>query len=273
MTENNSEKTRLAKKPAVITAACIAAAAFVVVALFATHVICLHDWKPATCTEPEKCAVCGRTQNESLGHDLQEATCLDPQICLRCNETFASPLGHDVGEWETAHEASCSETGEKHGICQRCNQTITEEIPKIAHTEGDWNIVVDATINSDGTVTPGEKALICSVCGSEIKREQYSVEVTLSQQNALKQTRDYLTWLHPSYAYLIDWLETYDGYTHEDAVFAADYCGADWNEQAILCAKDRMSMSGASRDGLAEELRYMQFDNAQIEQALAAVGY
>ncbi|WP_297673715.1 hypothetical protein [Slackia sp.] len=43
MTENNSEKTRLAKKPAVITAACIAAAAFVVVALFATHVICLHD--------------------------------------------------------------------------------------------------------------------------------------------------------------------------------------------------------------------------------------
>ncbi|WP_297673713.1 hypothetical protein [Slackia sp.] len=171
------------------------------------------------------------------------------------------------------HEASCSETGKKHGICQRCNQTITEEIPKIAHTEGDWNIVVDATINSDGTVTPGEKALICSVCGSEIKREQYSVEVTLSQQNALKQTRDYLTWLHPSYAYLIDWLETYDGYTHEDAVFAADYCGADWNEQAILCAKDRMSMSGASRDGLAEELRYMQFDNAQIEQALAAVGY
>ena len=119
MTENNSEKARMVKKPAVITAACIAAAAFVVVALFATHVICLHDWKPATCTEPEKCAVCGRTQNEPLGHDLQEATCLDPQICLRCNETFASPLGHDVDELEKVNDESCSETVDIQGIFKR----------------------------------------------------------------------------------------------------------------------------------------------------------
>lgn len=34
-----------------------------------------------------------------------------------------------------------------------------------------------------------------------------------------------------------------------------------------------MSMSEASRDGLTEELRYMQFDNPQIEQALATVGH
>lgn len=273
MTTDSPDKTRTTKKRAAIVAACVVAAAIVVGALFATHVVCFHDWKPATCTEPEKCAVCARVQNEPLGHDLQDSTCLDPQMCLRCNETFANALGHNVGEWETTREASCSEAGEKHGVCQRCSQTITEEIPKTAHTEGDWNIVVDATINSDGTVTPGEKALACSICGAEIKREQYTVEVTLAQKNALKQARDYLTWMHPSYAFLADWLETYDGYAREDAVFAADYCGADWNEQAILCAKDKMSSSGASRDGLVQELRYMQFDNAQIEQALEAVGY
>lgn len=273
MTDNPDKKGIAAKRPLIIAAACVAAAAVAVVILFATHIICFHEWNAATCTEPETCAICGRTQGDALGHDMKDATCTDPQMCLRCDSTFGSALGHDVPAWETTREASCSQPGEKHGTCRRCNQTIKEKIPAIAHTEGDWSVAVDAKINSDGTVTPGEKVLTCSVCGAEMKREQFTLEITLAQKNALKQARDYLTWMHPSYASLIDWLETYDGYSREDAVFAADYCDADWSEQAVLYAKERMKNSGASRDGLADWMRMEQFTNDQIEHALAEVGY
>lgn len=269
--ENGRGKDK--KKVALIAAGIILVIVAAVVALFATHVICIHEWNPATCTNPETCAVCGRTQGEALGHDYQEATCVDPKMCVRCSEVFGSPLGHDVKTWESGAEATCSQVGERHGVCSRCDKSISEEVPKLAHTEGEWAITKDVTINTDGTVTPGTKGLMCAVCGQEMKSETYTIELTLSQKNALKKESNMLTTICPSYEYSIYWLTTFEGFSEEDAVFAADHCGADWNEQAALCAKQQMDLMGASRDGLVQHLRMFKFNNEQIDYALAAVGY
>jgi len=48
----------------------------------------------------------------------------------------------------------------------------------------------------------------------------------------------------------------YEGFTHEEAVYGVDKCGADWNEQAALKAQDYLDYSSFSREGLIEQLEY-----------------
>ena len=69
-----------------------------------------HEWKRATCTEPETCNLCGETRGEPLGHDWKEATCETPKTCARCGETEGDPLGHS---W---NEATC----DSPKTCTRC---------------------------------------------------------------------------------------------------------------------------------------------------------
>ena len=66
-----------------------------------------------------------------------------------------------------------------------------------------------------------------------------------------------------SYDGLIDQLE-YEGYTHEEAVYAADNCGADWMEQAAKKGADYLDIMPFSRQGLIDQLEY---DGFTAEQA------
>ena len=75
-----------------------------------------------------------------------------------------------------------------------------------------------------------------------------------------------------SYSGLIEQLE-YEGYSTEDATYAADNCGADWNEQAALSAEDYLDIMSFSRDGLIEQLVYEGFTQEQAEYGASAVGY
>lgn len=121
--------------------------------LLGTHVICLnHNWQNATCTEPEICAKCGRTQGEALGHDWKKATCISPEACSRCEEARGEALGHD---WE---EASCL----KPKSCSRCQETEGEAL---GHS-GAWKITKTATLNKSGT-----KENICERCGATLESE------------------------------------------------------------------------------------------------------
>lgn len=87
---------------------------------------------------------------------------------------------------------------------------------------------------------------------------------TLSQQNALKAAQSYLSYSAFSYDGLIEQLE-FEKYSNEDAVYAANNCGADWNEQAVKAAKSYLDYSSFSRDGLIEQL---QFEGFTYEQAV-----
>ena len=59
-----------------------------------------HDWKDATCTEPQTCTVCNATDGKALGHDWKDATCKEPKTCTVCGETEGEVLEHKVEEWK-----------------------------------------------------------------------------------------------------------------------------------------------------------------------------
>lgn len=115
----------------------IAVLAAAVVALVGLVIFFVHIWKPATCTVPETCAVCGRTRSAALGHKWTEATCTEPETCRRCGEERSPALGHD---WKAA---TCTEPE----TCRRCGET---QGAARGHT---WRA---ATYESPKT---------CSVCG------------------------------------------------------------------------------------------------------------
>ena len=95
---------------------------------------------------------------------------------------------------------------------------------------------------------------------------------TIGQQNAFASAKQYLELLPFSYAGLIEQLE-YEGYSTEDATYAADNCGADWNEQAVKSAKSYLDMMPFSREELIGQLEYEGFTHEQAVYGVEQNGY
>ena len=94
----------------------------------------------------------------------------------------------------------------------------------------------------------------------------------MGEKNALRTALDYLNYTSFSYSGLVGQLE-FEGYTHKEAVYGVDHCGADWNEQAALTAKGYLEYSSFSRDGLIAQLEFEGFTRQQAEYGVQAVGY
>jgi len=71
---------------------------------------------------------------------------------------------------------------------------------------------------------------------------------------------------------LIEQLE-FEQYSHEDAVYAADHCGADWYEQAAKSAKSYLDIMSFSRDGLIDQLEFEGYTHDQAVYGAQANGY
>lgn len=89
-----------------------------------------------------------------------------------------------------------------------------------------------------------------------------SGDASVSQKNALDKALDYLAFTNFSHDGLIDQLE-YEGFSTEDATYAADNCGANWNEQALGKANDYLSFMAFSYSGLIDQLEYEGFTTEQ----------
>lgn len=98
-----------------------------------------------------------------------------------------------------------------------------------------------------------------------------SSSMTVSQQNALRAAAQYLNVMPFSHDGLIEQLE-FEGYSTEDATFAADNCGADWNRQAELMAQQYLDSMPFSHSGLVEQLVFEGFTQEQAEHGVASVG-
>lgn len=99
------------------------------------------------------------------------------------------------------------------------------------------------------------------------KEEEESSEsggnsATAGQSNALKKAKSYLKFSQFSYEGLIGQLE-YEKFSYDDAVYAVDNCGADWNEQALGKAKSYLDFSAFSYSGLISQLEYEKFTTEQ----------
>ena len=101
---------------------------------------------------------------------------------------------------------------------------------------------------------------------TEKPTESVTKAISVSRANALKSAKSYLDYSSFSYEGLIEQLE-YEKYSHEDAVYAADNCGADWNEQALKSAKSYLDYSSFSKVGLIEQLEYEKYTNEQAVYA------
>lgn len=96
--------------------------------------------------------------------------------------------------------------------------------------------------------------------------------VTLGESNALASAKQYLNLMAFSYVGLIEQLE-FEGYSHSEATYAADNCGANWNEQAALSAKEYLNIMPFSRQELIEQLEYEGFTYDQAVYGVEQCGY
>lgn len=89
-----------------------------------------------------------------------------------------------------------------------------------------------------------------------------SYSPSYGEQNALATAKSYLDFTAFSYSGLIEQLE-YEGFSHSEAKYAADHCGADWNEQAEKSVQQYLDFMSFSRHGLIEQLEYEGFTHNQ----------
>lgn len=92
-----------------------------------------HDWKAATCTDPQTCSRCGETSGEPLYHVGGVATCTKDDACSRCGKVLAKATGHDWGDSGCSGK-KCSRCGASNGgssthnwvngTCSHCGDDI-----------------------------------------------------------------------------------------------------------------------------------------------------
>lgn len=295
----------------ILIGAGVALFAAIAIFLFSTHTICFHNWSDATCDKPKKCSICKRTDGEPLGHDYSDPTCTEPAECDRCGKTTGKANGHTITEWIVDAEATCAAEGLKHGACDECRAAVEETIGKLtAHTVSNWSVSQKPTCSDEGsqsgtcevcggnvtesisktdhiagswqtTGTPyisngnilyAEETVICTACGIKIDSRTSETTLSTEQKNALNRAWDYLDYTAFSHNGLVDQLE-FEGYSSSAAKFAADNCGANWNEQAAKKARSYLDYTSFSRSGLISQLKFEGFTQSQAEYGVEAVGY
>lgn len=128
---------------------------------------------------------------------------------------------------------------------------------------------------SDAEIFGFEDEIVSSISFSGAAAETQTAaesSVTIGMANAVETAKNYLKFTSFSYQGLVDQL-LYEKYTQEEAVYGADNCGADWNEQAAKCAESYMEYSSFSRQDLYDQLIYEKFTDEQAEYGVQSVGY
>jgi len=137
--------------------------------------------------------------------------------------------------------------------------------PLISETESVFESALESTSETTTAVTTTTTITTTTIATT-------ADNLTMGQKNALKKADSYLSFSAFSYKGLVEQLE-FEGFTSEEAKYAADNCGADWNEQAAKKAKSYLSFSSFSRDGLIEQLEFEGFTHEQAVYGVEAVGY
>lgn len=135
--------------------------------------------------------------------------------------------------------------------------------------------------SSQGNVAPSETQTqgieeVSAIVNSENQEYIDKMEnkpQTDMQKAALNSAIEYSKYSAMSYNSIVSQLES-DGQSHEDAVYAADNCGADWNEIAVRATVRYIDSEPSSRtrmidiliaDGFTEEQANFAADNSGID--------
>lgn len=126
----------------------------------------------------------------------------------------------------------------------------TETIPSVAINY--YDLIDDGS----GTYAPSSAQSASTTASAS---DPYA-GLTAGQINALKKADSYLDFMAFSWQGLIDQL-VYEKFSQEDATYAANHCGADWNAQALKKAKSYLDFSSFSYTGLIKQLEYEKFSH------------
>ncbi len=130
------------------------------------------------------------------------------------------------------------------------------------NTEAQTETQIATKVTTEATTEPQTKAAVTEPQDT----------ATMGMKNALASAKNYLSFSAFSYKGLIEQLK-YEQYSDEEAVYAVENCGADWNEQAAKSAENYLSFSSFSRQELKDQLIYEGFTEQQAEYGVSAVGY
>lgn len=83
-------------------------------------------------------------------------------------------------------------------------------------------------------------------------------------EQAVESAKSYLKYSSFSEKGLMEQLE-YEGFTHSQAQYGVEHCGADWNEQAVKSAKSYLRVSSFSKQELINQLEYEGFTSSQAQ--------
>lgn len=158
------------------------------------------------------------------------------------------------------------------GYSDKCDMPAST----VASEDGDGKIEKEVSEGKYETVWTFTEYLIRTVYLGAEKETNEEVETieeeTIGESNALKMAKRYLSSSSFSYNGLVKQLE-YEGYSHEEAVYGAENCGADWNEQAVKKAKAYLDSSAFSKTGLIGQLEYEGFTHEQAVYGAEQNGY
>lgn len=98
-----------------------------IVLLFATGAICIHEWTEATCTEAKICSKCNKVEGSELGHEWIEATCTEAKKCQRCNIMEGEALGHVKEREIVVSKGSILEASVIAKVCSVCGENYGQK--------------------------------------------------------------------------------------------------------------------------------------------------
>ena len=188
--------------------------------------------------------------------------------------TMFTPLDMDVSGTATTAYADAIWCGDGVGILlvtfpkdsseqmkTTCKE-IFEHMGQTVYSE-DWT-EEPTGITFEGTSSTNDEEPASLISAAGASRETSTGSASTGEANALSRAESYLKFSAFSHEGLVDQLE-FEGFSHEEAVYGADHCGADWNEQAAQKAKSYLSFSSFSKSSLIEQLEYEGFTNEQAE--------
>lgn len=182
---------------------------------------------------------------------------------------FAESTGGDKDSFEALMDSSMDYTIPKegdnvtvYGIYSGFSEVYKAPILYFGLDEFVYESLNEVIKSSKNTETPTPTPETTTAPKQEKSGGVEKPTATASQSNALSSAKRYLDFTAFSYAGLISQLE-YEQFSTEDATYAADNCGADWNEQAVKSAKAYLKYSAFSYSGLIHQLEYEEFTTDQ----------
>lgn len=167
------------------------------------------------------------------------------------SRTETKDIDDEIGKNETTAQAAETLTTEK-----------AADLPSAIEPATDVPTTEELTTEekTEEHTTQGE-----TIPATEPKTTQAAVPK--GHSNALRSAKSYLSLTGFSAQGLVDQL-LFEEYSQEEAEYAVNNCGADWNEQAIKSAKSYLKLTAFSRQGLIDQL---VFDKFTADQAVYGV--